>query len=69
MLVQDTGFSTPKRSGEGLLVFETVAEAAEGADRIMRDYRSHCEAARWLAERYFDSDTELGRLMEDAGLG
>ena len=69
VLVQDTGFSTPKRSGEGLLVFDTVVEAAEGAERIVRDYRSHCEAARWLAERYFDSNTELGRFLEEAGLG
>lgn len=68
VLVQDTGFSTP-HSGEGLLVFNTAAEAAEGAERIVRDYASQCEAARQLAERYFDSDTELGHLLEDAGLG
>lgn len=66
-LVQNTGFSTPI-PGDGLLVFDTVQEAAEGAARIARDYRGHCEAARWLAERYFDSDAELGRFMEDAGV-
>ena len=59
VLVQDTGFSAPKRSGEGLLVFDTVVEAAEGADRIARDYRGHSEAARWLAKQYFDSATQL----------
>jgi hypothetical protein len=69
VLVQDTGFSTPERSGEGLVVFDTVVEAAAAAERIMRDYDSQCEAARQLAERYFDSDTELGRFLEDAGLG
>ncbi|HKE88064.1 MAG TPA: hypothetical protein VKB50_30115 [Vicinamibacterales bacterium] len=66
-LVQNTGFSTPE-TGEGLVVFDTSAEAAEGAARIARDYRDHCEAARWLAKRYFDSETELRRFMEDAGL-
>ena len=66
-LVQNTGFSTPI-AGDGLIVFDTVEEATEGAARIARDYRGHCEAARWLAERYFDSDTELGRFMEEAGV-
>ncbi len=69
VLVQDTGFSTPERSDEGLVVFATVAEAAAGAERIARDYRSHCEAARHLAERYFDSNIELGHLLAEAGLG
>ena len=66
-LVQNTGFAIPE-SGEGLIAFDTVADAAEGAARIARDYRGHCEAARWLAERYFNSDVELGRVMEAAGL-
>jgi len=66
-LVQDTGFTTPE-SGEGLIVFNTVEEAAAGAARIARDYQAHSEAARWLAEQYFDSDAELSRVMEGAGL-
>jgi hypothetical protein len=66
-LVQDTGFCTPERSGEGLLVFDTLADAARGADRIARDYRGHADAARWLAGRYFDSDVEIGRVLEQAG--
>ena len=67
-LVQDTGFAMPGCRNEGLLVFDTVETAARGADQIARDYRAHSEAARWIAERYFDSDTELGRVMEQAGL-
>ena len=69
VLVQDTGFLAPERGDEGLVVFDTVAEAADGAERIVRDYSSHCEAARHLAERYFDSNIELGHLLDDAGLG
>lgn len=66
-LVQNTGFTTPE-PGEGLLVFDSIAEAAAGAARIARDYRAHCEAARSLAKRYFDSTTELGRLLDEAGV-
>ena len=67
-LVQDTGFPPTGRPGEGLLVFDTVESAARGAEQIARNYRAHSEAARWIAERYCDSDNELGRVMEQAGL-
>lgn len=65
-LVQNTGFSAPGRPGEGLLVFDTVDQAVHGVRDIARDYRGHCEAARWIAERYFDSRTQLGHLLEEA---
>jgi hypothetical protein len=68
VLVQDTGFSAPGKDGEGLLFFDTVAQAVEGADRIARDYRGHSAAARWLAEQYFDSATQLSQLLERAGV-
>jgi hypothetical protein len=67
VLVQDTGFCVPHNPSEGLLVFETVAQAARGAERIARDYDGHSAAARWLAERYFDSNTQLSHLLERAG--
>ena len=66
-LVQDTGFPEPER-GEGLVVFDTLASAARGAERIARDYRAHSEAARWIAERYFNSHTELARIMDAGGI-
>jgi hypothetical protein len=68
VLVQDTGFQAPGRPGEGLVVFDTVEQAARGAEQIARHYSRHSEAARWIAERYFDSDRQLGRVMEQAGL-
>jgi hypothetical protein len=67
-LVQDTGFAMPEGGDEGLLLFDTVEAAARGAEEIARNYRAHSEAARSIAERYFDSDTELARVMEQAGL-
>lgn len=67
-LVQDTGFSRRYPSGEGLIAFRTVAEAAEGAALIARDYDRHSRAARALAENFFDSDRVLGRLLEEVGV-
>ena len=68
VLIQDTGFDTPARDGEGVVVFDTLDEAARGAERICRDYPAHCEAARDMAERYFDSDIELGRVLQTTGV-
>jgi hypothetical protein len=67
VLAQETGFSGFLPSGEGLVAFETVEQAAAGADAIAADYRRHARAARALAERYFDSDVVLRRLLEETG--
>jgi hypothetical protein len=66
-LVQDTGFSRNLPTGEGLLTFSTMEEAIAGAEGITRDYTRHCRAARALAEKYFDSDKVLARLMDEIG--
>jgi hypothetical protein len=67
-LVQDTGFTGIYPTDEGLVAFRTVGEAVEGAERIVRDYNSHCKAARRIAEEFFDSGKVLRRLILDAGL-
>jgi hypothetical protein len=67
-LVQDTGFSAPGRPGEGLLFFDSIAQATHGAEHIARHYRRHSEAARWIAERYFESGAQLSRLLDEAGV-
>jgi hypothetical protein len=67
-LVQDTGCSRNYPAGEGLMPFHTLEQAIDGAGRIARDYEGHCQAARALAETYFDSDKVLGRLIEEVGL-
>jgi hypothetical protein len=66
-LVQDTGFSRNYPVGEGLVPFRTLEQAIDGARRIARDYGGHSRAARAIAESYFDSDTVLGRLIEEVG--
>jgi len=64
-VVQDTGFGPMHPAGEGLVTFHTLDEAVAGVERVARDYPAHCEAARSLAERYFDSDTVLSRFLEE----
>jgi hypothetical protein len=65
-VVQDTGFSRVLPTGEGLLAFTTLEEAAEVIDRLASSPARHAAAARALAEEYFDSDKVLGRLIEQA---
>jgi hypothetical protein len=65
-LVQDTGFSRNYPTGEGLLPFRTLEEAAAGAALIASDRAMHSRAARALAEEHFDSDKVLARFLEEA---
>src|SRR5207245_9034528 len=48
VLAQDTGFHFP--SGNGLLTFSTLEQAADGVRAINADYAKHARAARSLAE-------------------
>ena len=61
-LVQETGFSRHIRTGAGLLSFRTLDEAIAGAETILRDYPEHCQAARRVAEEFFDSDIVIATL-------
>jgi hypothetical protein len=67
-LIQDTGFSRSLRTGEGLLAFSTLEGAVVGAKSIQGDYEAHSQAARAIAEEYFDSDKVLGRMLEEVGV-
>jgi hypothetical protein len=67
-LVQDTGFSDSVPTGQGLLAFTTLEGAVAGAASIRRDYQAHAQCARAIAERYFDSDVVLGRMLAEVGL-
>jgi hypothetical protein len=53
--------------GEGLVTFRTLQEAVERAARISSNYHKHRQAARALAENYFDSDKVLRRFLEQLG--
>jgi hypothetical protein len=66
VVLQDTGFSAVLPIGEGVVAFTNAAEAAAGICAVEADYRRHCEAARDLAGKYFDSDKVLATLLENA---
>lgn len=68
VLVQETGFSRHIPAGRGIVAFHTLDEAVRGAESIAADYTSHCQAAREIAEAYFDSGKVLGRLMHEIGV-
>ena len=53
VVVQDTGFTKIIPTGEGILAFSTVDEAARGARAIART--RPFTAARTIAVEYFDS--------------
>lgn len=69
VIAQETGFSRLIPTGEGLFAFETAEDVLAGIDAMRRDYPAQCRAARRLAERYFDSDQVLTRLLERVGAG
>ena len=67
VLAQDTGFGAVLPTGEGLLPFTTDEDALAGVDAIEADYARHRQAARAMAERHFDSDRVLTRLLDRVG--
>lgn len=69
VVAQDTGFRDRYPTGEGLLPFSTLEEAAEAVEAVRRDYRRHARAARRLAETCFDSDVVLTRLLNELRVG
>src|SRR6267143_1091885 len=54
-LVQDTGWTAHLPSGDGLLAYSTLEEAAAGVDRINADYDRHARAAIDVAHAHFDA--------------
>ncbi len=67
-LVQDTGFSRYLPASCGLVAFQSLQEAIAGAENIVGDYSRHCQAARAIAEEFFDSDKVLNQLMRKIGV-
>jgi hypothetical protein len=66
VVVQDTGSSAVLPVGEGILSFRTLPEAAEGIQEVQARYLQHSEAARAIAETYFDSEKVLSDLIDNA---
>ena len=69
VVAQDTAFSNVLPTGEGLFAFTTMDEALEAIDTINADYQRHCQAARSIAEEYFEAGKVAARLLAEVGLG
>lgn len=65
-VVQDTGFGLHIPTGEGLLAFGDLDEAANAINRLVSEPERHAKAALALAHEYFDSSKVLARLVEMA---
>ena len=68
VVAQETGYCDFIATGEGLLPFTNVQEAADAVAAILRDYDVHARAARRIAETHFDSDRVLPALLNKLGL-
>jgi hypothetical protein len=64
VVAQETGFSSWLPSGEGVVPFSTADEAVSAIQDVRARPAAHAEAARALAEDYFDSRLVLARLLE-----
>jgi hypothetical protein len=63
VLAQDTGLGDLLPSGEGLVTFSTLGEAAGGAEEILDGYERHSRAARELAEEHLAANRVLPKLL------
>jgi len=68
VLLESTGFESTLPVGEGLITFRTLEEAVAGVRKINENYLDHCRAARTIAERWFDSDRVLTKILGHTGL-
>jgi hypothetical protein len=67
VILQDTGFSDNLPCGEGLIPFQSLAEARDALEEAYRDLPRHAAAARRIAEEHFDSAKILAKLLQEAG--
>ena len=66
VVVQDTGLSRIIPTGEGVLPFSSLSEAAAAIDAVASEPSRHAEAARGVAMSCFASDGVLSRLLAAA---
>lgn len=66
VIVQETGFSRVIPSGDGVLAFQTLDEAAAAIEDVKARPLHHRDAAIAIAREYFDSDRILTELLDKA---
>jgi hypothetical protein len=63
VVVQYTGSSYFLPNGEGMFRFSTLEEAVDAFAIINADYKKNCQAAREIAETYFDAKQILEEIL------
>jgi hypothetical protein len=63
-LSQSTGFERCLPTGQGILCFDTMEQAAAAVGTIRSDYRAHCAAAREFATAYLDARKVLPAMLD-----
>ncbi|PSB40231.1 hypothetical protein C7B80_33850 [Cyanosarcina cf. burmensis CCALA 770] len=66
VVIQDTGFSNWLPTGAGAIAFSNLEEAIAGIEAVNSRYEFHCQAARAIAQEYFDARHVLPPLLEAA---
>lgn len=64
VLAEETGFSDHYPTGDGLLRFRNLDEAAEAVRQIDDNYLHHSRAAREFAETYLNATVVLPKMIE-----
>lgn len=68
VITQDTGFGCALPTGKGLFAFNTMEEILTAFDAINSNYKVHSEAARDIAEEYFNAEKVMAKVLADLGL-
>jgi GT2 family glycosyltransferase len=68
VITQDTGFGCALPTGEGLLAFSTLDEAAEAVARVRTEPQRHSRAAAAIARERFSHEVVLRPLLARAGV-
>ena len=63
VVVEETGWSRHLPFKTGAVPFTNLEEAAEALERVTRDYSRHSEAARAIAEEFFESKKVCRELL------
>lgn len=66
VVVQSTGFEGVLPTGEGIISFRNQEEAIEAIQSIENHYQRQAEAARAIAEDYFDAEKVMADFIETA---
>ncbi len=68
VVAHDTGFGDVIPTGEGLLAFTGLEDAAAAVADVAGDWERHSRTARHLAHEYLYAGTVMGRLLDRLGV-